>query len=146
MSLSEKYFKLIFLGIFASLNFLPDLKYVFKLTSVAMGALICSTLTLIISIPFNKDNINSDFLSFKDLQPLDYLSVASIIGFAFICHPSVSPMIKEHADPKNNAQAVFFGFVITIVLYMIVGVLGALSIYGKIPKTIQPHYNIIDYF
>ena len=79
---------------FAALNFLPDLKYVFKLTPVAMAALIGSTITLIISIPFNRDNINSDFLSFKSLSAVDLLGVASINGFAFICHPSISPMIK----------------------------------------------------
>ncbi len=79
---------------FAALNFLPDLKYVFKLTTVAMGALIASTLTLIISIPFNRDNIDSGFLSFKSLSALDLLGVGSINGFAFLCHPSISPIIK----------------------------------------------------
>lgn len=82
------------MGVFAALNFLPDLKYVFKLTPVAMGALVASTLTLIVSIPFNKDNIDGGFLSWRSLSALDVLGVASINGFAFICHPSISPMIK----------------------------------------------------
>lgn len=111
-----------------------------------MGALICSTLTLIVSIPFNHENINGDFLSFKGFSALDLLAVASINGFAFICHPSVSPMVKEHDDQKNNAKAVYYGYAITTVLYLIVGVLGSLSIYGKVPKTKKEHYNIIDYF
>ncbi len=100
-----------------------------------MGALIISTLTLIISIASNRDNINSDFLAFKDITAKDVLNVASVNCFAFICHPSVSPMIKEHSDQKNNDKAVYFGFGITTILYLIVGVLGSLSIYGKIPKT-----------
>ena len=59
-----------------------------------MAALICSTLTLIVSIPFNRDNINSDFITFRSNSAQELLAVASINGFAFICHPSVSPMIK----------------------------------------------------
>lgn len=47
------------MAVFALLNYLPDLKYVFKLAPAAMGALILSTLILIISIAFNTDNINS---------------------------------------------------------------------------------------
>jgi hypothetical protein len=41
---------------------------------------------------------------------------------------------------------VYCGFGITIALYLLVGILGALSIYGKVPITHKDHYNIIDYF
>jgi hypothetical protein len=51
--------------VFASLNYLKDLKYVFVLTPVAMGALVISTITLIVSIPFNIDNIDSSFFDFQ---------------------------------------------------------------------------------
>lgn len=128
---------------FASLNFLKDLKYVFKFAPVAMGALVVSTITLISSIPFNTEHINSSFFEFKSLSFNDVLAVASINGFAFMCHPSVSPMIKENADQKKNDVAVYVGYGITTVLYLLVGVLGALSIFGKDPKK---HSNIIDYF
>ena len=47
------------MAIFASLNYLPDLKYVFKATPIAMGALITSTLIVIVSIAYNRDNITS---------------------------------------------------------------------------------------
>jgi amino acid permease len=86
--------------VFAALNYLKNLDYVFKLAPIAMGALIISTLTLIGSIPFNLDNINSSFFDFKPLSFKDVLSVASINGFALLCHPSVSPMIKENSDQK----------------------------------------------
>ena len=61
-----------------------------------MGALIIATITLICSIPFNLDNINPTFFDFQTLGFTDILAVASINGFAFICHPSVSPMIKQN--------------------------------------------------
>jgi len=80
--------------IFACLNFLKDLKYVFMLSPLAMGALITSTVTLIASIPFNIDNIDSHFFDFPSLGLKDLLAVASLNGFAFISHPSISPMIK----------------------------------------------------
>jgi hypothetical protein len=67
VALSEKLFKLILMCVFALLNFLKDLKYVFMMAPVAMGALIVSTITLIASIPFNIDNINSSFLDWKEL-------------------------------------------------------------------------------
>lgn len=129
--------------VFASLNFLKDLKYVFKFSPFAMAALILSTLTLIISIPFNFDNINVSFFDFQALRFSDVLTVAAINGFAFICHPSISPMVKENSDQKNNSKAVYIGFGITLVLYLLVGVLGALSIFGIHP---DKHSNIIDYF
>lgn len=129
--------------VFASLNYLKDLKLVLKLAPVAMGALIISTITLICSIPFNIDNINPTFFDFQTLGFTDILAIASINGFAFICHPSVSPMIKENDDPKTNSKAVYIGYGITTVLYLLVGVLGALSIFGRHP---DKKSNIIDYF
>jgi amino acid permease len=117
--------------VFAALNLLKNLDYVFKLAPLAMGALVISTITLIGSIPFNVDNIDSSFFNFKALSLKDVLAVASINGFALICHPSVSPMIKENADQKSNDKAVYIGYGITTILYIIVGVLGALSIYNK---------------
>lgn len=82
------------MAVFASLNYLKNLEYVFKLSPVAMGALVLSTLTLICSVPFNLDNINASFFDFKPLSFNDILAVASINGFALMCHPSISPMIK----------------------------------------------------
>jgi amino acid permease len=146
VSLSEKVFKLIIMCVFALLNYLPDLKYVFKATPLAMGALVVSSLILIISIAFNTDNITMDFLKIKPLSAADVLAVASINGFAFICHPSVSPMIKENSDQTQNDKAVYSGYAVTTVLYLIVGVLGALSIYGRVPTMDKASYNIIDYF
>jgi amino acid permease len=70
--------------------------------------------------------------------------VASLNGFAFICHPSISPMIKENGNQKRNHTAVYIGFGLTTVLYMLVGVLGALSIFGKDKG--KGHEDIIDYF
>ena len=55
----EKVFKLIMLMVFATLNYLPDLKYFFKLAPIAMGALVLSIVVLIVSIGFNRDNITS---------------------------------------------------------------------------------------
>lgn len=54
--------------VFALLNYLPDLKYVFKATPIAMGALILSTIITIISIAFNTENINSSFFAIKSLS------------------------------------------------------------------------------
>lgn len=96
VSLSEKAFKLIIMGAFALLNYLPDLKIFFKLAPGAMGCLIISTLILIISIAFNTDNISIDFFKVKPLSAKSLLGVASINGFAFICHPSVSPIVQQH--------------------------------------------------
>ena len=98
-----------------------------------MGALIISTIVLIISIGFNTENINPSFLDFKELGIKDILAVASINGFAFITHPSLSPIIKEHTHQKNNWKAVYLGYGLTTIIYILVGVLGALSIYGKTP-------------
>ena len=78
------------------LNYLPDLKYVFKATPIAMGALVLSTLITIISISFNTSNIDGDFFKIKQLTAKEILAVASINGFSFISHPSISPMIKEN--------------------------------------------------
>lgn len=94
LAITEKWFKIILMLIFASLNFLKDLSLVFKMAPFAMGALIISTFVLIISISWNVDNIDSSFFDFPSLTFKDILAVASINGFAFICHPSISPMIK----------------------------------------------------
>lgn len=133
VSISEKMFKIILMGVFASLNYLPDLKVFFKLSPIAMGCLIISTLILIISIAFNTDNINPDFLSIKSLSAKELLSVASINAFAFICHPSVGPIVQEHDNRQEKTKAVYYGYGMTIILYLLVGILGAMSIYGRVP-------------
>jgi amino acid permease len=71
------------------------------------------------------------------------VTVASINGFAFTCHPSIAPIIKEHNDPKNNRKAIFMGYGLTMFLYTFVGVAGSLAIYGLKPVNTA---NIMDYF
>lgn len=71
------------------------------------------------------------------------LLVASINGFAFTCHPSISPILKENNDQKNNRKAIYLGFSIACILYFIVGICGSLAIYGKHP---QKTSNVMDYF
>jgi amino acid permease len=84
------------MAVFALLNYLPDLKIFFKVSTVAMGCLVVSSLILIVSIASNTQNITMDFLKMKPLSAKTLLSVASINGFAFICHPNVSPIVQEH--------------------------------------------------
>lgn len=69
--------------------------------------------------------------------------VASINGFAFTCHPSISPMLKQNHDQKTNKKAIYLGFGISCILYFIVGVCGSLAIYGKNPSKTS---NVMDYF
>jgi hypothetical protein len=52
-------------------------------------------------------------------------------------------MLKNHNDKKNNKKAVFLGFGICATLYLIVGVCGALAVYGKHPVRTN---NVLDYF
>lgn len=66
--LDDKTFRIILLGVFALLNYLPNLKYVLKATPLAMGCLVLSVLVLIFSIPANIDNITIDFLKVKPLS------------------------------------------------------------------------------
>jgi sodium-coupled neutral amino acid transporter 9 len=80
------------------------------------------------------------------LTAQDLLKVASINGFAFICHPSISPIVKEHYNQKKNEKAIYLGFLICIGMYILVGVFGALAIYGRVPPMQKDSYNIIDYF
>lgn len=40
----------------------------------------------------------------------------------------------------------YLGYSLTIVFYLFVGILGALSIYGRVPPMDKSSYNIIDYY
>ena len=53
--------------LFALLNFLPDLKYVFKAVPIGMGALVLATATLIVSIAFNTENISWKIFQVKQM-------------------------------------------------------------------------------
>jgi Mn2+/Fe2+ NRAMP family transporter len=55
-------------------------------------------------------------------------------------------MIKANKDQKKNDTAVYIGYTICLFLYLAVGVLGALAIYGRVPPMEKESYNIIDYF
>jgi len=71
------------------------------------------------------------------------LLIASINSFAFTCHPSISPILKENANQGNNKKSILVGYTITAVMYVLVGIGGSLAIYGKNP---QKTSNIMDYF
>jgi len=141
-----KAFRIVLLAIFALLNYLPNLKYVLKATPVAMACLVLSVLVVIFSIPTNIDNISIDFFSMKNLSVKDIFMVAAMNGFAFIVHPTVTSTIKAHKDQRNNAKVVYWGFTISTLLYISVGVLGAMSVYGRVPTQDKETYNIIDYY
>ena len=76
--------------------FLKDLSLVFKASPFAFGGLVISTIVLMASVPFNTHNINAGFWSFRVHGFFDILTVASLNAFGFMCHPTVSPMIKEN--------------------------------------------------
>ena len=96
LALSEQAVQLILMGVFALLNYLPDLSYVFKATPLAMACLISSIIVVIISIFLNIENIDGDFLAIKPLSVMEIFTVASVNGFAFIVHTAVSPVVKQN--------------------------------------------------
>jgi hypothetical protein len=134
------------LGIFALLNYLPNLKYVLKATPFAMACLVVSVLVVIFSIPANFENITVEFFAIKTISAKDVFLTAAMNGFALIVHPTVTSTIKVHKTPERNALAVYWGYIISTLLYTSVGVLGAMSIYGRVPIQDKEQYNIIDYY
>jgi amino acid permease len=70
--------------------------------------------------------------------------VISINSFAFTCHSSISPILKENKNPGNNKKAIFLGFFIMAIMYMLVGIGGALAIYGK--NSDKKRLNVLNYF
>ena len=76
----------------------------------------------------------------------ELLTVACVNSYSFMCHPSVSPIIKENKNQKENEKAVYFGYLICLGLYLAVGILGSMAVYGKVPPIQKSSYNIIDYF
>ena len=40
----------------------------------------------------------------------------------------------------------YYGYLICLALYLTVGTLGSMAVYGKIPPMQKSSYNIIDYF
>jgi amino acid permease len=94
LSLSEKLFKIILMFAFSVLTLLKNLDFVFKAAPYAMGALVISTLAIIISFPMNFSSLDKGAIEPKEFTLDGLLLVASINGFAFTCHPSISPMLK----------------------------------------------------
>lgn len=58
LSLSEKLFKIILMLAFSVLTLLKNLDFVFKAAPYAMGALVLSTLAIIISFPMNFSSLD----------------------------------------------------------------------------------------
>jgi ABC-type phosphate transport system permease subunit len=71
------------------------------------------------------------------------LTIISINEFAFLCHPSVSPIIKQNKNQAENSKAVYIGYGITLLLYLAVGIIGSLAIHGFHPVKKN---NVMDYF
>ena len=128
---------------FAVLTIPKNLSIVFKASPIAMGALILSTLILVGSLPLNISNLDSGVIALKPFNFKNLLLIASINSFAFTCHPSISPILKENENQGNNKKSIFIGYTITAVMYVFVGIGGSLAVYGKNPHKTS---NIMDYF
>ena len=81
------------------------------------------------SIIDNAKNINSDLFARKPINLSNIVYWFSMSGFFFISHPTLSSLIKQHKNKNKDWLAVILAYAIITVIYISVGLLGALALY-----------------
>ena len=59
------------------------------------------------------------------------IGLFSTVLFAFISHPSVSPILKSARNPLTNTKSVYLAYLFSVVLFALIGVFGGIGLIGR---------------
>ena len=71
------------------------------------------------------------------------IGLLSTALFAFISHPSVSPILKSSKNPMSNTKSVYLAYAFTMTLFIMIGVFGGIGLVGRVRKEGN---TVISYF
>lgn len=64
----------------------------------------------------------------------DFSSVAGAFALSFLIHPTAAPILKKSINLKNNERDLFFGYILTALIYFYVGFVGSLTCAPKVKE------------
>lgn len=124
---------------------LRSIHFVLKLSKLAM---FCLVLYFGLVVAFFIENLQHHR---PQNQPLklwssslqDLITAVSILSFAVVAHPSISPILKENETYTDGRKSVFLGFAIATLLYIFCGIIGQFGLMGR--EKVDGS-TILDYF
>lgn len=59
------------------------------------------------------------------------VGLLSTILFAFVSHPSISPILKNAKNPMQNTKSIYIAYAFTTILFVLVGTFGGIGLVGR---------------
>lgn len=142
-SLGKHWFSCILLFFFLLLSQLNSLELVVRYSFIGLMMIGIYLVTLLISFFQNIPHVDSNAFKAKGFTLGNLQYWLAVQGFSFLCHPTLDAVVRENSDKSKNGSAVVGGYIMTWFINLLVGVLGALALYGKHPKD---NSSVVGYF
>lgn len=124
------------LGLLVPLGWLVSLRSIHVVLKFSKLAMLCLLAYFALIVTFFVENLQQHRV--QSLPPKlwssnisELISAVSILSFAVVAHPSISPILKENENYQDGQKSVFLGFGITTLLYIVCGVLGQFGLMGR---------------
>ena len=114
-----------------------------KYSYVGLIMIVVYLITILVSFGQNVPNIDSKAFEGKEFSLKNVQFWLAVQGFSFLCHPTLDAVIKENENKRKNGYAVIIGYGMTWIINALVGILGALALYGRHPKD---NSSVVGYF
>ena len=122
---------------------LKDLKIILKLGQYGIISIIVFFLYIVIRGFMNIENVNTDTVK---IFTSDVANLCGVFALSFFIHNIIIPIMKNNREEKKNQRDVVIGYLMTAVVYGIVGIFGTFSIAGidlggKKANTVLEYYT-----
>lgn len=127
---------------------LMALKSIKKVLLITRFASLLMLLYLVQVVAFFIQNLTTDRVTANGIKLFpsnlsETIGLLSTVLFAFISHPSVSPILKNAKNPLANTKSIYIAYIFATVLFSLIGIFGGIGLIGR---TREGGNSVISYF
>lgn len=130
--------------------FLANLRKIAFIVKLGHYGVICLYIYTIFIIYIAIDNIaNGPFEAHKaeiEYVTSDIANLAGTFALSFMIHNAIIPIVKQNKHQEKNSRDVRLAFILTSIIYCIIGFFGSLAIVGKSTPDGSTASTVMDYF
>jgi len=122
---------------------LKDLKVILKMGQYGIIAIIVFFVYIVVRGFMNIPNITTDNVK---IFTSDVANLCGVFALSFFIHNIIIPIMKNNREEKKNQRDVVTGYILTGLIYVVIGIFGTLSIAGvdlggKKANTVLDYYT-----
>lgn len=125
---SRQYLSIAFVPFILLIVGLKSISAIIRLAAVGSVSFILFVLFIVFEFFSNYDDISYDKITWFST---DIGNLTGACAFSFTCHPTIGPIIKNHDKQSNNKLYLIISYITAYLIYLIIGVMGALAVLCK---------------